>query len=50
MKKVEVKQLVIKIVSVVIDALFRSCSPKNKQESDLDSSRHLEQQGNPGAS
>lgn len=52
MKKAEVKMLVTKIITVVIDALFKSCSKKNKQppDTDLDASRHPEQQGTSDAS
>ena len=42
MKKAEVKQLANKIVSAIIDALFKSCSPKKKSDTDLDRSQHTE--------
>ena len=41
MNKVEVKMLVNKIISIVIDALFKSCS-KKPPDTAMDESRHPE--------
>jgi len=42
MNKVEVKLLAHKIVSAIIDALFRSCSKKKPPDTAMDESRHPE--------